>query len=90
MSAYHLPQTLHTRSKSNQEQESDSASYLGPTTVSFIGHHNLMHLVQFLGLIIQNNLPTRWGTMLCVLSLSDDLHDGILGALMADLEAGVY
>lgn len=86
-----LPIHRETLRRTNLKQDMESvtavsSSILGPATTEFITTHNLTRFGQILSLIVANHPPTKWSAMLGVLSLSDDLHDGLLDALTVDLE----
>jgi hypothetical protein len=78
-----------TRTRPNQEAVGSTTvptSYLGPATTQFITAHNLTRFGPLLSLIFANHPPTKWSAMLRVLSLSDNVHDGLLDVLTTDLE----
>jgi hypothetical protein len=76
------------RTKPKQEGQSVVSSSLGLATIQFITMHNLTQFQHILTLIIANHSPTKWESMLGVLSLSDDVHNELLNVLTADLESG--
>ena len=76
------------RTKPKQEGQSVMSSGLGPATIQFITMHNLARFQHILTLISANHSPTKWGSMLGVLSLLDDMCDKLLNVLTADLESG--
>lgn len=59
---------------------------LGPATIEFTTAQNLTHFHQFISLIVTKNSPTKWSTMLGVLSLPDNVRKSLLHVLMTDLE----
>lgn len=51
-------------------------SGLGPATIEFITAQNLTQFCQIISLIVMKNSPTKWSTMLGVLSLPDNVRKG--------------
>jgi hypothetical protein len=89
MSTSHFIQHETTRTKPKQEAVGSTTvptSYLGPATTQFINAHNLTRFGPLLSLIVANHSPTKWSAMLKVLSLSNNVHEGLLDVLRTDLE----
>jgi hypothetical protein len=70
------------RAKPKQE----GGSNLGLATTEFIRKHDLTRFGSTINLIVKNYSPTKWSSMLGILSLSDSMRNNLLEAMTADLE----
>jgi hypothetical protein len=83
-------ESLH-RTKPKQEGNRDGvtavwSSSLGLATTEFIKTHGLTKFGPTITLIVKNYSPTKWSSMLGILSLSDSVRNNLLDAMTADLE----
>lgn len=75
-----------TNPKQKGDGDTTVWSNLGPATTEFIKTHNLTRFGTTVNLIVKNYSPTKWSSMLGILSLSDSVRNNLLDVLTADLE----
>lgn len=63
-----------------------ASSNLGHVTTEFIEMYDLTRFGPTINLIVKNYSPTKWSSMLGILSLSDSEHNNLLDVMTADLE----